>query len=88
LVAFTIEFDNESERQIAHRTTDHGSTSGTRNGPWLVSMATWSNCMKFVGEEGLTVRELERLARTWTNLAGMQRWGYIVVEPDPADPRP
>ena len=41
-----------------------------------------------VGEEGVTVGELERLARTTTNLNGMQRWGYIVVEPDPLDNRP
>lgn len=34
------------------------------------------------------VRELEKLARTKTNLNGMERWGYIVIEPDPADRRP
>jgi DNA-binding MarR family transcriptional regulator len=80
LVAFTIEFDNESERQTVHRTTRHGSTPGSLHAPWLVSLAMWLNCMQFVGEEGVTVRELELLARTKTNLAGMQRWGYIVVE--------
>src|SRR5580704_10816956 len=88
LVAFTIEFDNEFERQMPHRTTNHGSTAGWRQGPWLVSLAMWSNCMRFVGEEGVTAGELEDLARTPTNLNGMQRWGYIVVEPDPADSRP
>jgi DNA-binding MarR family transcriptional regulator len=31
---------------------------------------------------------LEGLARTDTNLNGMERWGYIVVSPDPADNRP
>jgi DNA-binding MarR family transcriptional regulator len=44
--------------------------------------------MRFVGEEGVTVGELENLARTETNVNGMERWGYIVVEPDPADRRP
>jgi DNA-binding MarR family transcriptional regulator len=88
LVAFTIEFDNEFERQMPHRTTNHGSTAGPRQGPWLVSLVMWWNCMRFVGEEGLPVAELETLARTKTNLNGMQRWGYIVVEPDPADRRP
>jgi len=48
----------------------------------------WSNCMRFVGEQGVPAAELGRLARTPTNLNGMQRWGYIVVEPDPADSRP
>jgi hypothetical protein len=88
LVAFTIEFDNESEHRIPHRTTNHDSTPGSHNAPWLVSMVMWLNCMQFVGEEGVTVRELERLARTKTNLNGMERWGYIVVEPDPVGSRP
>jgi DNA-binding MarR family transcriptional regulator len=34
------------------------------------------------------VGELEGLARTATNLNGMERWGYVAVEPDPADSRP
>ena len=98
LVAFTIEFDNEAERQLPHRTARHGSTiHGSREqgpttdsfrAPWLVSLAMWSNCMQFVGEEGITVGKLEDLACTRTNLNGMERWGYVVVEPDPADSRP
>jgi DNA-binding MarR family transcriptional regulator len=92
LVAFTIEFDNEAERQLPHRTTRHGSTAGSTEGslhvPWLVSLAMWENCMRFVGEKGVTVRELEALARTPTNLNGMERWGYVLVEPNPADTRP
>jgi DNA-binding MarR family transcriptional regulator len=88
LVAFTIEFDNESEHQMPHRTTDHGSTPGSLHAPWLVSLAMWDNCMRFVGEQGVRVSELEGLARTATNLKGMERWGYVVVEPDPADSRP
>lgn len=85
LVAFTIEFDNEFEHQMPHRTTNHGRTADSRHAPWLVSLVMWSNCMQFVGEEGVTVDELQRLARTGTNLEGMRRWGYIVVEPDPPD---
>lgn len=85
LVAFTIEFDNEAERQMRHRTTRHGATAGSLHAPWLVSMVMWSNCMQFVEEEGLSVRELEGRARTKTNLAGMERWGYITVGPDPGD---
>jgi DNA-binding MarR family transcriptional regulator len=85
LVAFTIEFDNEAERQIPHRTSDHGGTQGA---VWLVSMAMWLNCMRYVGEDPITVGELRRRARGDTNLAGMQRWGYITVEPDPAGLRP
>jgi hypothetical protein len=51
-------------------------------------MVMWSNCMRFVGEEGICVGELENLARTKTNLNGMERWGYIVVEPGPSESRP
>jgi DNA-binding MarR family transcriptional regulator len=86
LVAFTIEFDNEFEYQMRHRTT-RGPAAHSRHGPWLVSMAMWSNFMQFLAEEGAPLRELEGLARM-TNLAGLERWGYIVVEPDPADHRP
>jgi hypothetical protein len=78
LVAFTIEFDNEFEHRMPHRTTNH---RGTRYAPWLVSLAMWSNCMQFIGEDGIGVAELGELARTTTNLNGMVRWGYIVVGP-------
>lgn len=84
LVAITIECDNEFERQMPHSTTSHGRTPGA---PWLVSLAMWSNCLRFVGEEPITVGELERRARTGTNLDGMRRWGYIDVRPDPDDRR-
>jgi DNA-binding MarR family transcriptional regulator len=85
LVAFTIEFDNEFEHQMPHRTSNRG---GSPNSPWLVSLVMWSNCMRFVGVEGVRVAALKSLARTETNLHGMQRWGYIAIEPDPADARP
>ncbi len=88
LVAFTIEFDNEFEHQMPHRTTSFGASASLRQGPWLVSLVMWSNCMQFVGEGSVPVRELENLARTKTNLNGMERLGYVVVAPDPADTRP
>jgi hypothetical protein len=79
-VAFTIEFDNEAERRMPHRTTNHGSTGF--QGPWLVSLAMYANCMQFVSEKGMSAAELARRARTPTNLHGMQRWGYITIGPD------
>jgi hypothetical protein len=78
LVAFIIELDNEFEHRAPHRTTLRGGT-----GPWLASMAMWSTCMRFVSDEPIALKELERLARTKTNLHGMQRWGYITVGPAP-----
>ncbi len=86
LVAFTIEFDNEFEHQMPHRTTRLGSSGG---GPWLASMVMWSNFMQFVSDEGVTVAEVKRLARTAKlPLSRMARWGYVVVEPRQDDPRP
>jgi DNA-binding MarR family transcriptional regulator len=80
VVAFTIEFDNEFERRMPHRTSNHGSTPGAPHAPWLVSLVMWSNCMRFIGEEGVRLRDLESLARTPANLKGMERWGYIVIQ--------
>jgi len=83
LVAFTIEFDNEAEHRIAHRTS-RGPAAGSPRGPWLVSQAMWANFMQFIDADGMRLSEVEGLARI-TNLAGMQRWGYVVVEPVPSD---
>lgn len=84
LVAFTIEFDNEAEHRLPHRTTIHGlSADRALPAPWLASMAMWFNCMQHVGADPVPLKELERRARTPTNLHGMQRWGYIYVTNDP-----
>lgn len=85
LVTYIIELDNEFEHRMPHRTTDHGRSPGASRGPWLASVAMWSTCMRFVGEEGLRVRDRAKVARTRTNLAGLRRWGYITLERDPAD---
>jgi DNA-binding MarR family transcriptional regulator len=86
LIAFTIEFDNEAEHRLEHRTT-RGPAGGTGRGPWLVSQAMWANFMQFVPGDGVPLHEVDDLARI-TNLAGLQRWGYVTVGPDPADGRP
>jgi len=80
LVAFTIEFDNEAEHRLPHRTTLLGKPGATPlDSPWLVSMVMWFNCMQHLGNGPIPLSELERRARTPTNLHGMQRWGYIRV---------
>ncbi len=86
LVAFTIEADNAAESQTPHRTTRQGK-SAAAYGPWLTSMVMWLNCLKHLPEEGITVQELERRARSGTNLNGMMRWGYIFMAPSPMDTR-
>jgi len=83
LVAFTIEFDNEMERQIRQ--------SGYR--PWIVSMVMWADCLRYVGGDGVRAGDLAALARVGaetmhTCLAGVTRWGYVVVGPDPAGATP
>jgi DNA-binding MarR family transcriptional regulator len=85
LVAYTIEFDNEFERQTPHRTTLLGQTGG--GGPWLVSMVMWFNCLRHVGETPIAVTEMVRRARTRTNVAGMHRWRYIDLEDGPDSKR-
>jgi hypothetical protein len=83
LVAFTIELDNEFEHLVPHRTTNHGSTDGSSSVPWLVSMAMWSQFMRFVPDEGIPAEELYRRTelsskafRLW--LTRMSKWwGYV-----------
>lgn len=86
LVAFTIEFDNEAEHRLPHRTTVHG-ISGDRTvpSPWLTSMVMWFNCMQHLGQGPIPLRALEQRSRTETNLHGMQRWGYIRLASDQDD---
>jgi len=87
LVAFTIEFDNEAEHRMAHRTTATKGT-GPSGAPWLGSQFIWANVMQYITDEGVAVRDLEARARTTRLLlAGLQRWRYVTLQPDPADTR-
>jgi hypothetical protein len=86
LVAFTIELDNEYEHQTIHRTTLGRSIGGEQRGPWLTSFAMYANCLQFLREIPISVRDLEALARSATNLDGMRRWGYIRLNAPPERP--
>jgi hypothetical protein len=88
LVAFTIEFDNEAEQRLPHYTAATGRSTRQPHATWLTSMVMYLNCMRWLPEDGLPVKELERLARTPTNLDGMRRWGFVTIAPDAADNRP
>ncbi|MGA9586776.1 MAG: hypothetical protein WBQ95_15685 [Terracidiphilus sp.] len=84
LVAFTIEFDNEFEHRVPHRTTDHG---GARSDPFLVSMVMWYMILRFVPEQGITAGELKvqsGLSKKQLRqlLERMSKWwGYVSIDP-------
>ncbi|MGH3125647.1 MAG: MarR family winged helix-turn-helix transcriptional regulator, partial [Streptosporangiaceae bacterium] len=86
LVAFTIEFDNESERQLPHRTT-WGPAAGSGRGPWLVSLTMWANFLRFLPPDGVPLQDVADLVPL-INLPGLERWGYVRVGPGPGDSRP
>jgi hypothetical protein len=58
LVAFTIEFDNEAEHRMAHRTSAGLRHDAPRDAPWLVSQSMWANVLQFVNEEGTRVGDI------------------------------
>lgn len=92
-VAYVIEFDNEFEHQVPHRTTKFGSTPGYVRPPWLVSMAMWLRFMRWVPIEGIAARELQaqiaisnKGLQTWlTRLS--KWWGYLAIEEPDAKSR-
>jgi DNA-binding MarR family transcriptional regulator len=84
LVAFTIEFDNEFEHCTPHQTTTHARTRGA---PWLVSMVMWAKFLRFVPQEGITVRDLQLCSRTsgkelqlWLTRL-IRWWRYLALDP-------
>ncbi len=83
LVALTIEMDNEAEVRLSHSTTRHGSDGGEgQRGPWLTSFAMYANVLRYVDDGGTTVGLVAERARTSRlQLAGLQRWGYLTVQP-------
>ena len=47
----------------------------------------WADFIRFLPADGVPLREVADLVPL-TNLAGLERWGYVAVGPDPADRRP
>jgi hypothetical protein len=76
LVAYTMEFDNEVERRLPHRTS-RGPSAGRTGVPWLVSQPTWTNFLDLLDEPA----PLKVLPAVLVNIGGLQRWGYITVGP-------
>ncbi len=83
LVAFTVEFDNEFERQMAE-----AGDPGAR-----LSLVVWANLLRFVSEGALTVRKLAALAMANEDeirgqLGCLERWRFVVLESVEASGRP
>ena len=46
----------------------------------------WADFIRFLPADGVPLREVADLVPL-ANLAGLERWGYVRVGPDPADRR-
>ncbi|HTU35698.1 MAG TPA: hypothetical protein VMF66_17985 [Candidatus Acidoferrum sp.] len=83
LVAFTVEFDNEFERQMAE-----AGDRGAR-----LSLVVWANLLRFVSDGALAVHELAARAMATQDeirfrLGCLERWRFVVLEPGDAARRP
>jgi len=83
LVAFTVELDNEFERRM-HEAGYPGA---------VLSLVVWSNLMRFLTAGALGVHDLAAQAlksedQLKFELGCLERWGFVVLRPDPADDRP
>lgn len=77
-IAHTIEVDNAFEaagsKQLGRR--------------FRISLPLWTNGLRFIAEDGITVDSLGREAHATCNLAGLERWGWITVGDDDGVRRP
>ncbi len=83
LVAFTVEFDNEFERRMI-QAGFHGA---------LLSMVLWNNLVRFTTKGPISVRELAHQAlapeaQIKFQLGCLERWGFVVLQPDSQDDQP
>ena len=83
LVAFTVEFDNEFERQIAQ-----AGHPGAR-----LSLVVWSNLIRFIPPQGISVREIvanSLLEQTQIKfmLGCLERCGFVVLQPGSGEQAP
>ncbi len=76
-IAFAVEADNAFEASATERV----------GRLFRISLAMWSNGLRCVDGEGVTVGELRAHARANCNLAGLERWGWIELGP-PGPSRP
>ncbi|HUR48237.1 MAG TPA: hypothetical protein VMY88_01720, partial [Acidimicrobiales bacterium] len=93
LVAYTIEFDNEYEQRAPHITTVARSGGlGEWPGPWLTSQVMWTNFIRYIGENGTPVRDLQAMAclsepAIKSRLHHLEWWRYLTFAPAPGETR-
>jgi hypothetical protein len=80
LVAFTVEFDGEFERRMGE-----AGYAGAR-----LSLALWTRMLRFVGSDGLPVRDLTArmtapVEEVRLKLGCLERWGFITMQPGRRD---
>ncbi len=68
-VAHVIEVDNAVEAAGQDRVGGH----------FRISLAMWTNALRFVDDDGITVGELRSRARASCNIGGLERWGWITL---------
>ena len=68
-IAFAIEADNAVEAAGSDRV----------GRLFRLSIAMWSNGLRCIGEDGITVNELRAQARAACNIGGLERWGWITL---------
>jgi DNA-binding MarR family transcriptional regulator len=83
LIAFTLELDDEFEKQMR----ESGYTGAS------LSVVIWSTLMRFLAGASLSVRNLAAQSlssekRVKFELGCLERWSFITLEADPADDRP
>lgn len=78
LVAYTIELDNEWERQLLE---------SKRPGIFLLSLVMWANYLRLIPPDGIPASQLEELAQHKVDLNGLTRWRYATVEPPEGTPK-
>jgi hypothetical protein len=66
-IAHTIEVDNAFEAAGSDRV----------GRLFRISLPMWTNGLRFIGEDGITVGELRTRACASCNLGGLERWGWI-----------
>ncbi|MGF1617712.1 MAG: hypothetical protein ACFCU2_07865 [Acidimicrobiia bacterium] len=78
LVAYTIELDNEWERQLLE---------SKRPRIFLLSFMMWANYLRLIPTAGIPAGGLEELAQHKVDLNGLTRWRYATVEPPEGMPK-